>query len=170
LENQKYLRTNLWWQGNDHIRWGDANCLSHEHILNLHKLLELMETSEKVQDQLIRAEMLRELSRFDEAFALLKSIDGPDPLQSLPLILELAEHQDSLVAVVESGSLTFERGAHGPKEKKKRRRRLRSHEKDFECPRKPIFSRLVEGFEACIYDALTYRNESEFPNAPTSTC
>jgi hypothetical protein len=125
LDRQHYLRTQLWWAGNDHIRWGEASSLSENHPKNLGLLLDLMDVMGSKEDW-IRAEILRELGYFEESLMLLQRSKGRKYAEWRHLIQELAEKKDPLVAVVQSGSLSFERGAHCPKEKKKRQRRRNS--------------------------------------------
>lgn len=66
-----YLRTRLWWAGNDHIRRGkNPRPLTAAARKNLEALLELLDESE-AENRLMKAEAARELGRFEEAATLL---------------------------------------------------------------------------------------------------
>lgn len=66
----RYLRTRLWWLGNDPVRHGRARRPTPAHLQNLEAMLTLLSDKEPEQ-RLQKAEVLRELSRFGEALPLL---------------------------------------------------------------------------------------------------
>lgn len=99
------VRRQLWWQGNDHLRLNrDGKPCSNEPKLNDHQIRSNLEAlyglcavAEK-PDCIEMAEMLRELGRFDEALAMLESIEADDNKASL--IAEFARQKDPVVREV----------------------------------------------------------------------
>lgn len=70
-KKQRYLRQQAWWAGNDRRREGDADApLSEAECRNLEALLPLLRATMQ-EDRLMRAEVLRELGRHEEALAAL---------------------------------------------------------------------------------------------------
>lgn len=67
----RYVRTRLWWAGNDRIRRKEIDRLSDEHLKNLHALVVIL-AEDKDDQRLMKAEALRELSRFNDALRLLE--------------------------------------------------------------------------------------------------
>lgn len=65
-----YVRMRLWWAGNDKIRRGKHATLTKDLLANLTELEKIL-SPEKVDQRLLKAEALRELSRFEEALHLL---------------------------------------------------------------------------------------------------
>ncbi|MBS1189678.1 MAG: hypothetical protein H6R10_1470 [Rhodocyclaceae bacterium] len=80
-ERESYLRTRLWWAGNDKDRGhqGKVTMLPEEKQANKVALLALIQAqpSEK-RNQITESELLRELGRFEEAIALLKDAVAGD--------------------------------------------------------------------------------------------
>lgn len=70
-KKEKYLRMRAWWAGNDERRESQVKCpLSDKEIKNLQMLADmLVETNSN--DRLLKAEIMRELGRFDNAIDLL---------------------------------------------------------------------------------------------------
>jgi hypothetical protein len=75
-EQEKYLRIRAWWHGNDRYRHGENGdfALSVEQTSNLLRLLDILQTDDRIDPAswIFRAEMLRELGRFDESLAILE--------------------------------------------------------------------------------------------------
>ena len=103
-EKQKYLRLQLWWAGNDRLRRSPAAKLSKRHIENLEALLPLLKM-EKSEDRLIRAEVLRELGRFDEALQALNRPFRNEHALTAERIRALCLAGDRRVAKVQGGGL-----------------------------------------------------------------
>ncbi|MCC6784594.1 MAG: hypothetical protein IT457_17245 [Planctomycetes bacterium] len=81
LSEERDVRIEAWWRSNDPARYPDAHAdAPHagpgEREANLRALIPLLDESES-QWLIMKAEALRELSRFDEALALLDRIDEP---------------------------------------------------------------------------------------------
>ncbi len=98
-ERMRYIRMRLWWRGNDRIRRKECTQLPQEHLENLAELVSLLSEDDAYQ-KLMKAEVLRELSRFDEAQRLLES-DFPDNCQdAVHRILELTTSNNNHVATI----------------------------------------------------------------------
>ncbi len=69
-EKRRYLRTRLWWLGNDPVRQRKARRPTPVHLQNLEAMLAMFSETDPGQ-RLQKAEVLRELSRFGEALPLL---------------------------------------------------------------------------------------------------
>lgn len=96
-EKMRYVRKRLWWTGNDRIRRGDAQPLSEVHVRNLEALALLLPEADPI-NRLMKAEAMRELSRFDEALSLLAK-PFPDQYSSaVKRIRELAASKNATVA------------------------------------------------------------------------
>src|SRR5690606_35989174 len=67
----RYIRTRLWWLGNDPVRAGRAERLPERHLENVAELVSLLDDEEPHQ-RFTKAEGLRELGRFEECPALLE--------------------------------------------------------------------------------------------------
>lgn len=99
-------RRQLWWRGNDHLRIErNGKPVSNQPKLddqqtrdNLEALYSLCVAAEK-PDRIAMGEMLRELGRFDEAIAMLESIED-DGKNHVALILESARQKDAVVREV----------------------------------------------------------------------
>ncbi|MHB0986882.1 MAG: hypothetical protein ACYC05_15000 [Sulfuricella sp.] len=108
------VRRQLWWQGNDHLRLNrDGKPCSSEPELNdrqirdnLEALYGLCVAAEK-PDRIEIAEILRELGRFDEALALLESIEVDDDNNKASLIAAFARQKDPVVREVWRSQFDF---------------------------------------------------------------
>ena len=69
-EKRRYLRTRLWWLGNDPVRRGKARRPAPVYLQHLETMLTTFSETDAGQ-RLQKAEVLRELARFGEALALL---------------------------------------------------------------------------------------------------
>jgi hypothetical protein len=96
-EKERYIRMRLWWRGNDHIRRGDNTELSEAHLENLRRF-EAILSEEDDNQRLMKAEVLRQLSRYDEALHLLNSEFPDDYSHAVLLIRDLASRSDCKVA------------------------------------------------------------------------
>ncbi|RFC48367.1 MAG: hypothetical protein DVB23_000597 [Verrucomicrobia bacterium] len=72
----EYLRTRIWWKGNDPIRKKKRKELTARHRENLEALLELNQGGDP-GSRLTKAEILRELGRFEEAAEVIEG-EFPD--------------------------------------------------------------------------------------------
>ena len=98
-ERLRYIRMRLWWSGNDPIRRKEINQLSQEHLQNLSKFASIL-SEDDTNQKLMKAEVLRELSRFNEALKLLEG-DFPDDYQdTVHRIRELTVAQNNNVATL----------------------------------------------------------------------
>ena len=96
-EQLRYIRMRLWWSGNDRIRRKELTRLPEEHIQNLTEFAPLL-SEEDPNQRLMKAEVLRELSRFDEASRLLEGAFPEDYERTVQRIRDLAASKDSKVA------------------------------------------------------------------------
>jgi hypothetical protein len=110
-EQELYLRIHAWWASNDRLRFNQdageqAQTIfkhSAEAIMNLERLLNLLDITDP-DERLMKAEILRELGRFDEAIQLLE-FDFPSKYTSIvTLIRDLARRKDSLVREIPENS------------------------------------------------------------------
>jgi hypothetical protein len=88
-EKMRYTRIRFWWQGNDRIRCQEWTELPYLHIENLTELLPLLADDDASQ-RVMKAEVLRELSLFDESLKLLSGNFPSDFQQAVGRIRELA--------------------------------------------------------------------------------
>ena len=106
LAREMLVRRQLWWRGNDHLRINrDSKPISDKPKLddqqvrcNLEALYRLCAVADK-PDRIAMGEMLRELGRFNEALAMLESIED-DGENKVSLIAECARQKDSVVREV----------------------------------------------------------------------
>lgn len=98
-EKLRYIRTRLWWRGNDRVRREEITQLPQEHIQNLSELASLL-SEDDANQRLMKAEALRELSRFDEALRLLEGNFPDDYQHALHRIRRLAASRESQVATL----------------------------------------------------------------------
>jgi len=96
-ERLYYIRLALWWAGNDHIRNRQRKELSAEHLANLTEFEKMLSADDDDESTLLRAEALRELSRFDESVELLKNVVSGRMADFAGIIRDLAEQQYSVV-------------------------------------------------------------------------
>jgi len=100
LEKERYIRMRLWWCRNDHFLRGGQSYLSDTHRDNLECFAALL-SDEDDNQRLMKAEVLRHISRFDEALHLL---DGNFPegySRAVRKLQELAHLSNSNVAKLE---------------------------------------------------------------------
>ena len=72
-EQERYLRLRAWWAGNDARRDGEEpSPLSDDEIANLDAYAALLDESDE-NDRIIKAEIMRELSQYDDAITLLST-------------------------------------------------------------------------------------------------
>jgi SAM-dependent methyltransferase len=97
-----YLRTKLMWAYNNRRRFsGEKSRPDSFERDNLTALWNLTKDDPSIDSQVLCAEILRELSRFDEALAFLRLIPSDDRFNGvLELIYEHAERQDPVVLEV----------------------------------------------------------------------
>ena len=98
-EKERYIRMRLWWRGNDPIRRGKKTHLSEEHLENL-RLFEAILSEEDENQRLMKAEVLRQLSRFDDALHLLEGDFSDDFRHAVLQIRDLASRADCVVAKI----------------------------------------------------------------------
>lgn len=104
-ERESHLRICAWWSGNDPLRSQGPSPVdqtqavparSPEAVMNLERLLELLDTSNPDQ-RLMAAELLRELGRFDDAMRLLEFHFPREYAVKVALVRNLAQEKDILV-------------------------------------------------------------------------
>jgi hypothetical protein len=96
---EAYLRRVLWWMGNDRIRREESGHLSERHLESLKEFALLLHEDE-IGDRIMKAEVFRELSRFDDALRLLDFEFPPGYEAVLGVIRELALAENSKVAPI----------------------------------------------------------------------
>lgn len=95
---EKYIRMRLWWLGNDPIRRKKAKTLSDLHQENMQQLLTLLK-DKPYEDLLMKAEILRELSHFEEALVILEHPFPKGYKDAVKQIKKLTQAKKNLVAV-----------------------------------------------------------------------
>jgi len=104
-EQELHLRIWAWWAGNDLLRSQGQSSVdqtqavpirSPEATANLERLLELLDTSNTDQ-RLMKAEVLRELGKFDDAIRLLEFGFPSEYTSVVALIRDLAQKKDPVV-------------------------------------------------------------------------
>jgi hypothetical protein len=105
-ERELYLRVRLWWAGNDKRRKGKSQAkLSARERENLEALSQLLDEGEP-EGRVMKAEIMREMGRFDEAVSLLSGTIEEEVSVAANVIRDLALKKGSLVATVqESGAI-----------------------------------------------------------------
>jgi hypothetical protein len=103
IEDEVFLRTRAWWRSNDPQRHGLSEQRNGEYVAaragNMRQLLALLEQERRAQRD-ARAELLRELERFDECRAVLSAKRGGAATELTPWISRLCEAGDCLVREV----------------------------------------------------------------------
>jgi hypothetical protein len=91
-----------WWRGNDRLRGqrpsgsdDKPQLISRRHA-NMHQLIALLDTAEP-SDQLMRAEVLRQLGEFDQAVAILSKPFPPEYDTALSRLLGLCAQRDTVL-------------------------------------------------------------------------
>lgn len=96
-EKERYVRLRTWWIGNDIRRTQYAEMpLSASEISNLTAFAQLLDESNP-NDLVMKAEVMRELGRFDEAGALLALSVDHNLSQAVAIIRRLVEKSDPYV-------------------------------------------------------------------------
>lgn len=94
-EKERNVRIRAWWAGNDWRRKGDEQALSDDEASNLLRLAESLDDSD--EDRVMKAEIFRELGRFDEAAAILAGTFDDDCAQAAAFIRGLVAKRDARV-------------------------------------------------------------------------
>ncbi|HTH46229.1 MAG TPA: hypothetical protein VMB21_01835 [Candidatus Limnocylindria bacterium] len=96
-EKLRYLRTRLWWLGNDPVRRGQARRPSPAHQQNMEAILASLSDTDPAQ-RLQKAELLRELARFGEALPLLDQAYPDEYARTVASIRSLTLTREARVA------------------------------------------------------------------------
>ena len=84
ISEERFLRMNMWWSFNDYIRIGHENKITPDmqklNTENLILLLTLLNEANE-NDLLMKAEVLRNLGRFEESRHLLNKVESPDLIE-----------------------------------------------------------------------------------------
>ncbi len=100
VEKERYLRQRAWWAGNDIRRKGKKKyALSDNETRNLEALAELLDESDN-NDRIIKAEIMRELGRFDDAVSVLAMSFDKESVEAVTVIKELAQRKYPFVAKI----------------------------------------------------------------------
>ena len=109
-QEEKNLRLTAWWQSNDNCRDGFSLFgkkkkfpAPEEREKNMEKLLGLLDKTNP-NDQIMAAEILRQLGRFDEALEVLKTLDRDDYGEVLVQLEDFCDDNETSVQ-----KLTFSR-------------------------------------------------------------
>ena len=105
-KRELYLRTRAWWAGNDAFRTPDQPRpgqpippRSPAATANLERLFKLLRTKD-ITERLLKAEVARELGRFDEALEILRSEFPSQYQRVVTLMQELSQAKDRLVTQI----------------------------------------------------------------------
>ena len=94
---ERYLRVQAWWMGNDQRREGDNDSpFSKEETANLHAFALLLNEFNE-NDRLMKAEVMRELGKYQEALAILSSPFSDELVRAVSMIRDLASQNISFV-------------------------------------------------------------------------
>lgn len=97
LKKIRYIRLRAWWAGNDIRRTKEAEVkISAREEENLIAFAEILDEA-NTNDLVMKAEVMRELGRFDDATALLTKVNDNDLSQAIEIIKLLAEKSDPYV-------------------------------------------------------------------------
>ncbi len=97
---ERYLRLRAWWSGNDERRGsGIKQNLSDDEKENLQALDKMLDTPDD-NDRLMKAEIKRELSQFEEAEAILRESFDSEFSQAVSIISELVQRREPFVAEI----------------------------------------------------------------------
>ena len=96
-EKEHYVRLRAWWAGNDVRRTSNIEVpILPQEISNLTTLSQMLDES-NANNILMKAEVMRELSRFEDAGALLATLDDKDLSEAVDIISSLVEKGDPYV-------------------------------------------------------------------------
>lgn len=96
-DKQRYVRLRAWWAGNDARRTKNAEMqISAREASNLMAFAQLLDESDP-NDLVMKAEVMRELGRFEDANALLAIFDDSNMSQAISIIKSLVEKGDPYV-------------------------------------------------------------------------
>ena len=97
-EKERYVRLRAWWSGNDTRRGAKTRSgLSEKELRNLEAFAELLDEGEG-NDRLTKAEIMRELGRFDEAAGLLTEPFSEELSRAAAFIGKLVREENTQVA------------------------------------------------------------------------
>jgi len=100
VEKERYLRFRAWWAGNDIRRKGrKRHALSDKETRNIEALAELLDESNS-NDRIMKAEIMRELGRFDDAVSVLSMLPDKESVEAVTVIKELAQSKDPFVSKI----------------------------------------------------------------------
>lgn len=96
-EKERYVRLRAWWAGNDVRREATGDIpLSTFEAANLTAFAQMLDEADS-NDLVMKAEVMRELGRFDDAMALLARLADSDIAQAVEIIKRLVENKDPYV-------------------------------------------------------------------------
>ena len=102
VKKARYLRLRAWWAGNDVRRKSrKKHPLSEKEAKNLQALVALLIESDK-NDRIIKAEIMRELGRFDDAVSILSMLPDKESIEAVTVIKKLAHKKDPFVSKIPS--------------------------------------------------------------------
>jgi hypothetical protein len=82
-EQEKMLRLLAWWRGNDAVRWeekqAELQAAPEDRTNSMVRLCGLLHASD-LKEGILKAELLRQLGRFDEAAILAEALEGEMPI------------------------------------------------------------------------------------------
>ncbi len=101
-KKERYVRLRAWWAGNDGRRYAESRSpLSDSEKANLRRLADLLDETNG-HDRIKKAEVLRELRRFDEAMSLLARPFEDELSYAVSIIKDLVAKKDQFVAEITS--------------------------------------------------------------------
>ncbi len=100
LQKEKYLRWRAWWVGNDERRnAGVKPALSDRERQNLQAFAKILDETDP-NDRLTKAEIMRELCRFDDAIVLLSGHFDRNFAEAVAIIRDMAQKKEPFVAEI----------------------------------------------------------------------
>jgi len=102
VKKERYLRIRAWWAGNDVRRKSrKKHHLSEKEAKNIQALVALLIESDK-NDRIMKAEIMRELGRFDDAISILAMLPDKESIEAVTIIKKLALKKDPFVSKIPS--------------------------------------------------------------------
>jgi len=99
-EKEHYLRLRAWWAGNDARRQGATpRPMSDEETANLEAFAPLLDGSDE-NDRIMKAEVMRELGRYEDATTLLQHTFSNALAQAATIIRTLATQRTPFVSEI----------------------------------------------------------------------